>query len=436
MKNIKEYIGSGKNRKEIRNFTSLDSRFCYFHINVLYLFNERADEDKIKDSLRKTLNYFPELEGRLIGKASCTLKMDCCGKGILYISENSSKTLSDVREDNYYDFLEELDFDKTISGKEAVMAVKITNFSDGKTAVGITVNHSVTDACGMFNFINAWSDIYNGKEIKTPFEKREILEKNPGEPIFELNELIPDRTEGFMYIDESETETHFNQYRELKKESIENKILKIKKTELENMKKEAEKYIEDEKKWVSTNDVLSAHLWKIISEIYGEKYEKERKLLMVSNIRGKKEDEFIPENFFGNGVAHIITQKEADELADINSGKLALEIRENINNHNSEKIKEQMKWLKSKLGKVVFAEFNPFEGDISISSFYKFPIYELEMGMGKAEKAMLPPVYCPGVIRIMPQIDGGADVYLSMYREDMEVIKSKEYMTKLHKYDF
>ena len=115
-------------------------------------------------------------------------------------------------------------------------------------------------------------------------------------------------------------------------------------------------------------------------------------------------------------------------------GKTALKIRKNINRHNREKVKEQMLWLKNRLGMVVFAEFDPFAGDVSISSFYKFPVYSIEFGNTRAVKALLPPVYCPGVVRIMPDKDGGAEVYLSLYREDMEKLEKKEITDKIHKY--
>lgn len=431
----REVVKSGRKDKVVTPLTSIDSHAGHFNIYVVYFFKGIADIEKIKESLSKTLLDFPETEGRYRGKKNDKIEVISSGEGVKFVVEEADITIEEIQNEeikgeNWECLVENINFEELIVGDGAGLAIKIICYKNGGYSVGITMNHALTDAGGFYYFIQCWSKKFKGEEYPKPFLNRELLENRPGEKkiISHMNK----KTDGFMCLTKEETDEHYKMYMELDPMSIENKIIHFTSLELKNMKKAALKEVGRDE-WISTNDILSMHIWDILSKITGDKNGKS-KLFIAVNIREKSNPK-LGNEYFGNGSLPIVIDKSFKELTEKNNALHAVELRKRINEYGSEKIKEQIMWMKEKQGIHVFADFNPFENEMNISSFAKFSVFSAEFGTGKAIDAYIPPVICPGVIRVMPRADeDGVNLYLSMYKSDIEKVESVEWEKELHKY--
>lgn len=433
----KYMVKSGRKRSVRTPLTSIDSHAGHFNIYVVYFFKSNPDIEKIKKALAETLLDFPEVEGRYKGKRNDTMEIISCNDGIPFLIDTIETTFEEVntkemKNKNWDKFVENIDFSEVLNGKEAPATVKITKFKDEGFALGITMNHSLTDGNGFYYFIDSWAKKCRKEEYKKPVLDRSMFENNPGikEECNENN--VYKKIEGFMCLDKKATEEHYQMYMDLNPESLENDVVNFTREEIRVMKKDVMQNMEDGK-WISTNDVFSIHVWKVLSMLTGSKTGKS-KLLCSINLREKTEPKLSNE-FFGNCSFPIVVEKEYEELINADVAKIALELREKIIMYDNFKIEEQVKWIKQKQGIHVFADFDPFINEVNISNFIKFPIYDADFGSGKAVNAYIPPVICPGVVRFMPDAQGeGIDVYLSLYKKDMEKLRSEEWMKLFKKY--
>jgi hypothetical protein len=51
---------------------------------------------------------------------------------------------------------------EVMAGRSAVMAVALTNFDGGGSAVGVRLSHAVADASGFYRIVREWSRLHNG----------------------------------------------------------------------------------------------------------------------------------------------------------------------------------------------------------------------------------------------------------------------------------
>ena len=50
-----------------------------------------------------------------------------------------------------------------MAGRSAVMAVALTNFDGGGSAVGVRLSHAVADASGFYRIVREWSRLHSGR---------------------------------------------------------------------------------------------------------------------------------------------------------------------------------------------------------------------------------------------------------------------------------
>lgn len=143
--------------------------------------------DHLKQSLHRTLHFFPTLVGRLAttksddGAATCFF-LDCGHEdgGVLFMHSTAKDlTVSDVNESSNSGpgVVPSLFPIAGICNKDGasqpLLAVQVTELVDG-LFVGWTVNHLVADGTAFWHFLNSWAEISRGEAIsKLPILSRD-----------------------------------------------------------------------------------------------------------------------------------------------------------------------------------------------------------------------------------------------------------------------
>ncbi|PPE02266.1 hypothetical protein GOBAR_DD00725 [Gossypium barbadense] len=118
----------------------------------------------LKQSLSKTLSFFPPLAGRLYTDPNGSIYIACNDAGVeFHHSTCATSFIRDVIAPVYVPELvnEFFSFDKTVSYQghfKPIMAIQFTELPDG-VFIGCSINHAVTDGTSFWNFFNTYAEI-------------------------------------------------------------------------------------------------------------------------------------------------------------------------------------------------------------------------------------------------------------------------------------
>jgi omega-hydroxypalmitate O-feruloyl transferase len=177
----------------------------------------------------------------------------------------------------------------------------VTKFKCGGFVLGVNVNHCMNDGISAMQFVNSWSDIAKGLDLKiSPFLDRTILKpRNPPQIDFPHHEFaeIEDLSNTNKLIHEEEEMVYksfyFNQNKLelLKKKATENGIVNK----------------------CSTFEALSAFVWRARTKTLNVHPNQEMKLLFAVDGRSKFVPQ-IPKGYFGNAIILSNAMCKAGEL--------------------------------------------------------------------------------------------------------------------------
>ncbi|XP_051115867.1 protein ENHANCED PSEUDOMONAS SUSCEPTIBILITY 1-like [Andrographis paniculata] len=130
--------------------------------------------DHLKNSLSCTLDFFPQLSGRLcvvrndVDDGTESYFIDCNNAGAEFIHAVArGVSVSDVVEPKYVPRIVSSSFfpmKETLNCEELwkpLLAVQVTELDDG-FFIGCTINHAVADGASFWHFFNSWSEIARG----------------------------------------------------------------------------------------------------------------------------------------------------------------------------------------------------------------------------------------------------------------------------------
>lgn len=167
------------------------------HIPSVYFYRRQAksplaapyfDAAAMISSLSRTLVAFYPMAGRM--------EINCNGEGVLFVEAEMEATV-----DDFGDFTSSLELSKLIPKVDysleidsySLLVLQVTYFKCGGVCLGVGMQHNVVDGTSGIHFINTWSDITRGLDLKTPpFINRTLLRAhNPPTPTFQHIEYQP-----------------------------------------------------------------------------------------------------------------------------------------------------------------------------------------------------------------------------------------------------
>lgn len=286
-------------------------------VSVVFFYRKSIARNTLIDSLKEVLSDFPIFAGTL-KNINNNLCIDCNNQGILFSITKEDATVNQILEElpriEKKRLVNIINAKKVVSSQSPIMTIKLTYFVCGGMALGISWHHSIGDMHTFMQLMIAWSNSVNNQGYVLPLivrERDEYLQAN----LEKSNNTTP----SVRYLNAKELLklVFYMLWRARNKLGLR---FYFSENELSNMKQD---FTEKTGQILSKNDVLCAHLFRIISELDG--YNKKRYLSVVINYRNRIK---LPQNILGNFVSttNILTSQLVDPF------QLAQELRASVDN--------------------------------------------------------------------------------------------------------
>ncbi|RDY12760.1 Benzyl alcohol O-benzoyltransferase, partial [Mucuna pruriens] len=143
---------------------------------------EKDPVEVIRQSLAQTLVFYYPLAGRLREGPARKLMVDCTGEGVLFIEADADVTLDHFGDSLqppfpcFHELLSHVPASQQITNTPLLL-VQVTRLKCGGFILGFWFNHTIADAGGISQFMNAWAEIARGatKPSILPVWRRELL---------------------------------------------------------------------------------------------------------------------------------------------------------------------------------------------------------------------------------------------------------------------
>jgi len=201
--------------------------------------------------------------------------------------------------------------------------------------------------------------------------------------------------------------------------------------ELERLKQVASH--QDPKDWISTNDALSAHIWKSVTKARGlSSSSAPSTLIMACNGRQRLIPP-LPKAYFGNVNFYIRDQMPCNELSSLPLNLLSRSVRKAVNRMSDERLRCAIEWIQqqaeAKTHSIasIQANMKSFLGvDFAITSWVQFPIYDCDLGFGRPFYVGIPPTNFDGlaIVTRARQNDGSFNVVIGLKDEHMTALEN------------
>ncbi|KAI3454678.1 hypothetical protein Pfo_011341 [Paulownia fortunei] len=333
---------------------------------------EKTIIDHLKNSLSRTLDFFPPLAGRLgtvknDDNTTCFF-LDCNNAGVEFThAVAGAVSVSDIFEATYItelvsSFFPLNGFPNSEGISKPLLGVQVTELVDG-FFIGCTANHIVVDGTSFWHFFNSWSEISRGFDTisKTPVFQR-LFPSNIGNdnrpiPFPPLEQIL---LHNYVPPPLLERVFHFS------KESV--------------AKLKAKASSEAGSNKISSLQAVSAHLWRSVtrcrhSQSFHNQSSQEVSFSLIVGARGRIP---LPDGYFGNAVYVARTATSAPELLQNGLGYAGLKINELVTQQTTEAaIKFVQDWVKNP--KIMRKRSNTFV----ITSSPRHNVYGNDFGWGK-----------------------------------------------------
>ncbi|CAA0842652.1 Coumaroyl-CoA\\x3aanthocyanidin 3-O-glucoside-6-O-coumaroyltransferase 2 [Striga hermonthica] len=418
--------------------TFFDILWLYFHpIQRLLLYPYPCSTDtflqkiapNLKNSLSKTLNRYLPLAGNLIVPQNSDLPELLYSPGdsvlVTFAESNGDIDFSSLtgnhprNSDQFHSLVPDFPDPKSEIGfvKIPVLAVQITLFPQTGISIGITNHHSSGDASSIVGFIKTWSSYANlavGHEIDNETDNENLLPR----PIYDRS-LIKDPL--------GLTEIFWAQMRADKiglpaSKSPPNKLratFVLRKHEIE-MLKNLLTARNPGQAHISSFTVIASYVWACLSKSIGPiKDDEPEYFVFAVDARGRV-DPPLPEGYFGNCVAAVLTDFKHGDLRSENgffeAAKVIGEVIANKVNNKEELFRGADEWLTSYgplLGKRLFG----------VAGSPRFDLYDgADFGLGKPKKYEAVSIDWGGSMSLCKsrEFEGGLEIGLSLVKEEMD----------------
>ncbi|KAI3991848.1 hypothetical protein MKX01_012793 [Papaver californicum] len=262
---------------------------------------EKDPVDVIRKAIADALVFYYPFAGRLVEAPGRKLVVECNGKGVMFIEADA-----DVRLDEFGDALqppfpclEELLFD--VPGSAGVLncpllLIQVTRLKCGGFILAIRLNHTMSDAQGLVQFMTALGEISRGAPSPSilPVWHRHILTaRDPPQATYPHREydVISDTKHTLIPLDDDMVQHSFF----------------FGPQELAALRKHVSSQC-------TTFELLTACLWRCRTIAISPDPEEEVRMICIVNVRGKFDPPIIPQGFYGNAFGLPVAISTAEEL--------------------------------------------------------------------------------------------------------------------------
>ncbi|CAF0746944.1 unnamed protein product [Adineta steineri] len=417
--------------------TSTISCIYFYDIQQWSLYKKQTHDifmniEQLKLSLQKLLEYYPLLTGtlKLFDKDNKVLiEKNNNNNGILFVSAKINMLLKELplSIEKYTDtktIPESLQF-INVTNSNALFHIRHTRFLCGSVALGITLNHQVADAHSYFQLIRDWIQLYKNLEYQPNVcHQRSLLE-----PALEEIQLLKNSNPDFDYRRSLYFREEISSSIQQTKQTI-IKIFRFTADELNRMKTDAITHLSSDVTYLSTFEVLTAHLYQHVMLARNYTTSSISKLYISTNIRPCLTQSFIPSTYFGNAILFSYLEMNMLDVIDKNSfSLLASRIHKSIEENTANNIRTTLAWIICQTDKTrIIPTWNLDEKDFTISAWNKMGIYsnaEFESNVHPC-RVILPQdmkMSSAAILLSTEENDGSIDVYLGLDVNEMKQLE-------------
>ncbi|XP_074583048.1 benzyl alcohol O-benzoyltransferase-like [Curcuma longa] len=277
-----------------------------FHIPIIQFYGNHPsmagrDPGKvIREALSRALVFYYPFAGRLRETEGRKLVVECTGEGVLFVEADA-----DVRLEQFgnalqppFPCLEELLWN--VPGSDGVLhcpllLIQITRLLCGGFVFALRLNHTMSDAPGLVQFMNAVAELARGAAAPSmaPVWAREILEERQPPKVTCLHREYEDVAGTIVPFDDMVHHSFF-----------------FGEAEVAALRRCVPPHLRNS----STFEILTACLWKCRTVAIGAAADEEVRMICIVNARGKAGLD-LPAGYYGNAFAFSVAVSTAGKLS-------------------------------------------------------------------------------------------------------------------------
>lgn len=258
----------------------------------------------IREAIAQTLVFYYPFAGRLREGPGRKLMVDCTGEGVLFIEADADVTLRQFGDALQPPFpcLEELLYN--VPGSDGVLncpllLIQVTRLQCGGFIFALRLNHTMSDAAGLVQFMTAVGEIARGARAPSilPVWQREAFNaRNPPRVTCTHREYddVPDTKGTLIPLDDMAHRSFF-----------------FRPTEISAIRR----FLPQHLRKCSTFEIITAALWRCRTKaLQPQDPEEEVRVLCIVNARTKMIERPVPTGYYGNAFAFPVALTTASKL--------------------------------------------------------------------------------------------------------------------------
>jgi hypothetical protein len=258
----------------------------------------------IRRAIAETLVFYYPFAGRLREGPNRKLAVDCTGEGILFVEADADVSIGDFGDALQPPFpcLEELIFD--VPGSSGVLhcpllLIQVTRLKCGGFIFALRLNHTMSDAPGLSQFMSAISEMARGARAPSvlPVWDRHLMDaRNPPRVTCTHHEYdeVADTNGTIIPLDDMVHKSFFFGNKEI--------------SALRNL---VPPYMQGSSRF----EILTACLWRCRTIALQPNPEEEMRVICIVNSRSKFNPP-LPKGYYGNGFAFPVALTSAEKLCE------------------------------------------------------------------------------------------------------------------------
>lgn len=394
------------------------------HTPSVYFYRPTGSDDffdsrVLKEALSRALVLFYPMAGRLKRDEDGRIEIDCNAEGVLFVEAETSSVI-----DDFGDFAPTLELRKLIPAVDysggissyPVLVLQVTYFKCGGVSLGVGMQHHVADGFSGLHFVNTWSDLARGLDVKLPpFIDRTLLRAHsPPRPQFPHIEyqsppalrVSPETTNSAPY-------------------STTVSIFKVTREQLDTLKTQAELENGNITSY-SSYEILAGHVWRCACRARGLSDDQDSKLYIATDGRMRLSPP-LPRGYFGNVIFTATPIAVAGDLISKPVSYAAQKIRESLARMDDDYLRSALDYLELQpdLSALVRGAHTFRCPNLGITSWVRLPIHDADFGWGRPIFMGPGGIAYEGLSFILPSStsDGSLSVAISLQTEHMKLFE-------------
>lgn len=264
--------------------------------------------------------------------------------------------------------------------------------------LGVARHHQVADGEAASQFMSAWAAVCCNIPVIPVLHDRSILmPRYPASPAFDhveykKSDVMQPPLEG-------------------SKQNLVRKKLHFSRETLASIKGED---------GYSTFEALTAHLWRSVTRARGLTGNIETRSLIAANVRRRLQP-CLPDNYFGNCIFHACPATTVSRLLDEPLSFAKSLVHAAICRIDDEYIRSAIDFVEQERKVHARSRSTVLSPNLSITSWVKLPLYNVDFGWGTPVFAGPPFVPFEGLVILIPSYtkDGSIDVVIALFEDAM-----------------